>query len=526
MSLKLLFKIIRPRNILILQFILIVIFLGIIKLTPNLSLSSVAEKFSGVLVPWIYKEHFYKSVPFNENAVVGYVNHHSVLAGETFKLFLSVADDEKQINGDVEISRIGYYKDADRKIIYRFDNVSVFKQTVSIASFVTGAAWKPLDNIIDTEGWRSGYYAIDFIKNNGDRVKDIAFVVVINPQKKGDILIKLSTNTYQAYNQWGGGALYMPQMAKGVNQADVVSFDRPTDAQFYRWEYYYVIWAEKFAQEHDLTIDYATNYDFYRDENIANNYTLLMSLGHDEYWSQREFDAYYNRIFVQGKNTVFLSANTAYWRVRYGDLHHSGEGRQLICYKTELRFENKIGKANYDPITFTAGGESRMTGLFRGQVGYPETMLMGVGYTANFEGKDRRYSYKVKTVLPWLFDGTNLKQGDELADVIGYEWDNTSLYSKWGDDKTVSDKGIPVWTEEKSYIPFLDRGKIQVVFEGDAKGLSGKMSKAQSVYFESDAGAKVFSAGTIRWAWGVGKPGFTNKEFQKINKNLITNFLK
>jgi len=298
--------------------------------------------------------------------------------------------------------------------------------------------------------------------------------------------------------------------------ADVVSFDRPTRSRFYYWEYYYVLWIEKLAQEHNLRIDYATNYDFYKNPKIANDYSLLMSLGHDEYWSQEEFDAYYNRIFKLGKNTMFLSANTAHWRIRYGDLHESGEGRQLICYKNPLKFEEKIGNAKFDPIIYSEQGESKATGLFRGQIGYPETMLMGVGYESRFADKNLRFAYTVKTYLPWIFKGTSLKQGDKLADVIGYEWDNTSLI--WNN--------VPVWSEEKSHIPNLDRNKLQVIFEGDVVDIHGNSGHAQAIYFESDAGAKVFSAGTIRWAWGVGKPGFVNKPFQKVNENLINSFLK
>jgi len=484
-----------------------------VRLSPNISFSSLAEEYVPVVAPWIYEEHFKKSISVNENDIYGYVNHHSVPAGKSFKLFLSTFEVKSERDGVVEIYRIGHYKNNDRRKIYESGNISVFKQPVSISTVTSGAAWKPMENDISTIGWRSGYYIVDFLKKDGKRVNDVAFIIVTNPHQKGDILIKLSTNTYQAYNRWGGSNLYKSIIS---THAEVVSFDRPTQSQFYLWEYYYVQWIEKFAIQHDLKIDYATNYDFYRTPDIANDYTLLMSLGHDEYWSQEEFDAYYNRIFKQGKNTMFLSANTAYWRIRYGDLHDSGEGRQLICYKTPLGSEENIRYAKKDPIIYTDQGKPKSTGLFRGQIGYPETMMMGVGYESSF-GQDEklRFAYKVKTFLPWIFEGTNLKQGDELADVIGYEWDNTLLF--WED--------IPVWTEEKSHIPYLDRDKLQVIFEGDVIDSKGRSGQAQAVYFETDAGAKVFSAGTIRWAWGVGKAGFVTKQFQQINENLITRFL-
>ena len=78
----------------------------------------------------------------------------------------------------------------------------------------------------------------EFVKYDGQRVKDVAYSIVTNPQQKGDILSKLSTNTYQAYNQWGGSSLYKSSLAA---HGDVVSFDRPTRSRFYYWEYYYVL---------------------------------------------------------------------------------------------------------------------------------------------------------------------------------------------------------------------------------------------------------------------------------------------
>jgi hypothetical protein len=64
-----------------------------------------------------------------------------------------------------------------------------------------------------------------------------------------------------------------------------------------------------------------------------------------------------------------------------------------------------------------------------------------------------------------------------------------------------------------------------VLFTGTPVDVEGKPGKAESVYFVSPAGAKVFSAGTIRWTWGLGKPGFENAPFRAFNENLIRDFL-
>ena len=48
---------------------------------------------------------------------------------------------------------------------------------------------------------------------------------------------------------------------------------------------------------------------------------------------------------------------------------------------------------------------------------------------------------------------------------------------------------------------------IHVLFSGELINHAGRQGKAEAVYFVSEAGAKVFSSGTIRWTWGLGKEG-------------------
>jgi hypothetical protein len=51
--------------------------------------------------------------------------------------------------------------------------------------------------------------------------------------------------------------------------------------QYARWELPFVAWAE----ENGYAIDFATNLDLELRPGIVKPYKLLLSLGHDEYWS-------------------------------------------------------------------------------------------------------------------------------------------------------------------------------------------------------------------------------------------------
>ena len=65
-----------------------------------------------------------------------------------------------------------------------------------------------------------------------------------------------------------------------------------------------------------------------------------------------------------------------------------------------------------------------------------------------------------------------------------------------------------------------------MLFRGEPIDISGHKGKAEAVYFESDAGGKVFSAGTIQWPWGLTKKRFQQDAFKQFNRNLIEIFLK
>lgn len=446
-----------------------------------------------------------------QRSVWGYVDRHSITPGETFHIMLSTDPIDAPVSGHIEIYRIGYYTGGDRIKVWESSTITVQEHKLYNSSGIIGPGWPVAVDNIPTKTWKSGYYTMDFINLDGKRDADFAYIVVTPPQPTGDILIKLGTNTYQAYNQWGGSTFYRSQQTGRAE--GMVSFDRPTRSDFFRWEYYYILWLEQFNRELGLTIHYATDFDIHQNAGYTKNYSLVISVGHDEYWTKEEFSHMYERIFVHGKNTLFLGANAAYWQVRYADVNTtlpaSFQGRQMICFKY-----------NVDPITFRTGQDPILdkTGRFRGGKRRPETMLMGVSFQSNFYlGSGARYPYFVATDTTNhpLFANTGYQQGDAIGDLVGYEWDNTDP----------SLKKNRFWEEGTSRIPNLPKEKIHVLFRGEPIDAKGKLGKAEAVYFESDAGGKVFSSGTLRWPWGLTKDGFQQDAFKQFNRNLIEVFL-
>lgn len=450
---------------------------------------------------------------YDNKRIWGYVNRHSVKPGESFNIMLSTGPAEQKSRGRIEIFRIGYYPPEDRKLVWKSGPVTVERQEVQETAASLGAGWPPVIDEIDTRPWRSGYYSIDFLAEDGTRESDVTYIVVINPRKSGDILFELGTNTYQAYNAWGGYSLY--ESAFAGERAQMLSFDRPSSPAFFDFEYYLVRWLDQFAAEHHLQVDYATNFDVASDSEFAEKYRLFISGSHNEYWSKEEFDVVHHRIFALGKNTLFLGANAAYWQIRYADLNQPASsnrwGRQLICYKSYD-----------DPIRERVGereGDLLVTTMFREGARRPETMLTGSAYQSYFEARsdtDPKYPYIVERTDFPFFQGTGYKKGEAIGDVVGYEWDNIDPD---GDGKRL-------WDPKKSQIASIDPSIIKVLFTGSPVDLEGRRGKAEAVYFVSKAGAKVFNAGSVRWAWGLGKPGFESENFRTFNRNLVLDFLK
>src|SRR5262249_12530344 len=189
--------------------------------------------------------------------------------------------------------------------------------------------------------------------------------------------------------------------------------------------------------------------------------------------------------------------------------------------------------------------------LFGAGLGRPERMLMGVMYDLDFRPDlpwlndwanqripipDRPFgsqpnSYFRESYKPYypeyyvednnlpFFAGTELGKGESVGGLIGYEWDNRKPMSTIVEIPILNGKRRKIelaegWEAGVSVNREIPAESIRVVFRGNAVDVYGRTGLAEAVYFEAQSGAKVFSAGTIRWPWALSKPGFVNRKFQ------------
>ncbi len=314
------------------------------------------------------------------------------------------------------------------------------------------------DLTVDTTGWEPGYYA--FKLQTGSGWETIIPYVVSSESAAGTVALVAPATTWQAYNSWGGYSLY--DGPEGDRRSWAVSFDRPWNLagganDFRSAAFPVVVRAEGLGVE----LSYFTNVDVHARPGVLDGARGFISLGHDEYWSHQMRGAVVEARDA-GTNVAFFGANTMYWRVRLQDTA-SGPDRLLVGYRDD---------AQLDPMWDVRPHET--TARFRdAPEAQPEQDLVGMQY----ECFPVNASYRVVSPGWWGFRGTGVRYGDQFPGLVGPEA-----------DRVYPDRRTPRPMQVLSHTVYPCRGD---------------QTSSQSVYYTTDSGAGVFTAGTLRWGCAV-----------------------
>jgi hypothetical protein len=172
-----------------------------------------------------------------------------------------------------------------------------------------------------------------------------------------------------------------------------------------------------------------------------------------------------------GVNLIFAGANDGYWQVRYAD------GRRTIMgYKGQTDWNG-----NPDPEAGTRSESTKFRDLLAPD---PECMLEGVQHGGLVHAPGFTAYVPDPAASAW-FANTGFKAGDGLPAMVGYEWDQ--IY--------------PGCT------PRLKGGTaLTTLFHTDAAQTDGSIPY-DAVTFTTPSGARVFSAGTFEFSWGLDSYG-------------------
>jgi hypothetical protein len=236
--------------------------------------------------------------------VEGYAGRVSYAPGEELTLHVSSSAPRFA----VEIARIG----AKVESVWTREGVEGREHPVPEDASSAGCRWPSALAVRIPAEWRSGYYQVTlrvrdsggkYVQRNARAAEGTCYFVLraSEPGATSKVLLQLSTHTYNAYNNWGGFSLYAYH-GRGGNQGHRVSIERPPASQFGNWERPFVEWAERAG----YALEYAANDDLEFRPDLLKGYRLVLSVGHDEYWSAPMRDHLERFIGEGGQRRVFF----------------------------------------------------------------------------------------------------------------------------------------------------------------------------------------------------------------------------
>jgi hypothetical protein len=207
--------------------------------------------------------------------------------------------------------------------------------------------------------------------------------------------------------------------------------------------------AIRWIERNGYDMSYESDIDV--DENPASVSThhVLISLGHDEYWSPNMRTAF-DHARDHGHSLIFLGANAVYWKVAFVRNAQGMADRVLICER------------------FGA------TGLWRETA--PENALVGIMFSDYvYSGNGYPWQVAAHARSP-LLEHTGLIPGKSYGcDLVGYEWDQEFLNG-----------AQPRGLVRLGHSPTTD--------------FAGSPGYSDTTYYYARSGALVFASGSIYFA--------------------------
>ncbi len=469
-----------------------------------------------------------------QHEIEGYASETSVNKGESITFFINVSTESEDIN--FNIYRLGYYGGSGARLVYSSNTFSVGAKPIPSPNPTTGLAecnWPILGGQTSNHTWNvptnavSGVYLVKLYSEHSGLSSYISFVVR-DDARTSNILFQRSVTTDQAYNNYPGvvtnpetsafnGKSLYDSNSYGPNlpgtsekrQARKVSFNRPYQVSdnvygiygtagptLFNYDINLIRWLEK--NGYDVT--YCTDIDTHTaDSNngrlSAGRHKVLVSGGHDEYWSwemRDKVETARNRS-SQPLNLAFIGGNAVYWQIRFENSSSSGTypanatERTIVGYKETATTSDVLENDPFYAST-TVSDNHLITNKWRENQGNggtlskpPEDELIGVMYSEVplFLGTSNEAVLSANCPA-WIC--SIAVEEPPMEALVGYEADrihNESAYSGTRTLITICDS------------PY--RNKFGVVL-GNSN---------MTLYTRTANGARVFGAGTIQWAWGL-----------------------
>ena len=411
--------------------------------------------------------------------IAAYADRTSALPGDQVIVHAGAAS---ATSASWELWRVGYYGGAGGRQIATGGPENIFAWTPAVLDTTTGAVsakWPIAFSVPVPASAVTGVYLVKLTSQLGDTYSTF---VVRDPTGGASILYPVSTNTWQAYNPWGGTSLYQNHRSDWTPwHAYAVSFDRPYQnngaGELNSMDRGFITFAE--AQGYDIA--YVTDADLDAATSLVSGRRAVVFQAHTEYWTANMRAAALSAI-GSGINLAFLGANSAYWQVRFAD----SSRRLLIGYK---EFASLDPAASTDPAHVTTRWRDA-------PLNQPENAMVGAMFGSWMWTSA---PFTVTDPTSWLWAGAGVQAGSIIAGVYGDETD-------------------------RRYDNGLTPAGIQAVANCFVENHDGLFANGESTLYPTPAGGMVFDAGSITFSRALANAGRWDPRIQQFAANLFSRF--
>lgn len=431
------------------------------------------------------------TTPQTGTAIAGYTNRPQARLGQTVDVYVSTTASSYRI----EAFRMGYYQGKGARLVWRSKALAGSAQPSCPASpplYMVQCNWALSTSFTITKAFFPGDYLLKLVGNGGQQ--SYIPLTVWNPRSRAAYVMMSAVFTWQAFNPFGGydlyqGATYQPGYPP-PNRSRVVSFDRPYGygngaANFLTNEYPLI----RFMEKHGLDVTYWTNITLAVHGNLLVNHKVLISPGHDEEWSTR-MRANAVAAEAKGVNLIFFGASPILRKVRLAP-SPLGSNLEMVNYRDPTA----------DPLYGKDNAEVTQNWWGQPPADAPASQIVGdtyIGYNNN-----QSFPLVVTDAHSWLYAGTGLHNGQQIPNVLRYDFD-----------------GYDTARPNPPDVQILAHSPVTIGFDGT------KLYADTTYVTNRSSGAGVFESGTNEWIADMEPCGTSSTCPAPVIRRMTGNILK
>lgn len=449
-----------------------------------------------------------------DSANLGFAREFSVNVGETIDF---------SCHGDgtvLDIYRIGYYGGIGWRQVTSLTNTATLQPDpvvipnsnggISCSNWSTTASWTVPAGAI------SGLF-VGVYRNSAQNNASYIPFCVRDDAKPVDMIVKLSETTWAlAYNYYGTPA--SPYTGKSVygsggpmgditTRAHAASYQRPIITREGIPQTYWLDCEAPFiryAESNGLNVKYVASKDIDAGVGVLANSKVVVSSGHDEYWSQGMRDtigAYRDG----GGHVLFMSGNEVFWRTRF-----SPDRTTMWVYKDTMDGPGAhVGGTPLDPVSWTGTWkDTRWTGR------QPENTITGTDFRMNgVNDMTATFLHTAGYAAHPMWRNTSLATTDfSVTGLIGFEADEMAPTQPAASTVVLAQSTITI-------------NGNRADDNGQSYGGSGTLNWGV-VSQRYASGAVVVGFGTCQWSWGLDEVhdrggNYASTPIQQATLNLL-----